>query len=289
MATINTQPTQENTVNTTTDSYSRVQRSLNSICNIMNIQHNEVVDYQKRSVIVLFIISMAMILSMVTSIIVSYYYMNNINENLEKISILLNTTETQIAVLNDEVDSLKTELDSIKSEEIKIEEIIVTPEEVIIEDTPEVTVYNTTDFTHKSGYTADQFDEIIKTAFTNMNKSDTALIGIGDGLYQAEQEYDVNALYMLGIASLESGWGTSTLATKNNNVYGLVGMKFDSYYDGSVSMGRILRNSYIDKGYDTLDKLQTKYCPSGGKNWVYNIQWCTNKYITAANELYPQL
>lgn len=249
-------------------------------------------EYQKTSMIVMFAIGMLLIISMITSILVIVNSINKINENMNSIIALIDETQKstsemsiEIAELRDEIGELKSTYAEIPSEEIMEEPTTIAP----IEEVPTTTVvYNTTDFTHKSGYSAEQFNEIIKTAFEAMGKKDTALIGIGDGLYQAEQEYDVNGLYMLGIASLESGWGTSTLATKNNNVFGLVGMSFDSYYEGSVSMGKIMRNSYFDKGFDTWDKFQSKYCPSGGENWIYNIKWCANKYITAANELYPQ-
>ena len=53
-------------------------------------------------------------------------------------------------------------------------------------------------------------------------------------------------------------------------------------------MGSWIRSAYIDKGYDTLDKIQTKYCPNGGSKWINDVTWCMNRYINAANELYSQ-
>ena len=93
---------------------------------------------------------------------------------------------------------------------------------------------------------------------------------------------------MLGIASLESGWGTSSLATTQNNLYGLHGCKFDSVDECTEYMGNLIRNFYIDQGLNTLSKIQARYCPPGGSKWVNDVTWCTNKYINAANELYPQ-
>ena len=183
---------------------------------------------------------------------------------------------SEIADVNLEIADLRVDVGFEKLEEA-IEEI----EETKI-------VYNTTDIAHKSGYTAEQFDAIINKVFTDMNKKTTSLTTIGDSLYKVEQENDVNGLYLLGIASLESGWGTSGLATKSNNLYGLIGRKFNSVDECTEYMGSWLRSAYIDKGLDTLSKIQTKYCPNGGSKWINDVTWCANRYINAANELYPQ-
>lgn len=287
----NRQEITENAVQVINDNMRRLNDNVNAYYRIQK-------DYQKRSMIVVFLIGMLLVVSMMTYILVTINSINKINDNLNSIIMLIDETQKSTSELSIEIDELREGINDLKAlYEVAPSEDIETPpieSEDSVAPAPEneiptnTVVYNTTDFTHKSGYTAEQFNEIIKTAFETMGKKDTALIGIGDGLYQAEQEYDVNGLYMLGIASLESGWGTSKLATKNNNVFGLVGMSFESYYDGSVAMGRIMRNSYFDKGFDTWSKFQSKYCPSGGEKWINNIKWCANKYITAANELYPQ-
>lgn len=40
------------------------------------------------------------------------------------------------------------------------------------------------------------------------------------GIYDAQQETGMSALAMLGIGALESGWGTSNIANKTNNIWG---------------------------------------------------------------------
>lgn len=41
-----------------------------------------------------------------------------------------------------------------------------------------------------------------------------------NGIYQAQEETGMSALAMLGIGALESGWGTSNIANKTNNIWG---------------------------------------------------------------------
>lgn len=270
-----------------------LQRALRNILNAMNSSHNTMVEWQSKATVIGMMVSAIMIISMVTSIILMNIYTNRILESLEKMN-------NDLVAISEYAQTIKTQLDTMsddsytkiaESKEIE-EEIKEVEEEIESDPEPEVTEpvvsveYNYTDIAQKSGFTAEQFNAIISKAFTDMGKSDTKMTDIGAGLYTAEQEYNVNGLYLLGIASLESGWGTSGLATKANNIYGLIGMSFDSVDDCSEYMGKLIRNSYIDKGYDTLDKIQTKYCPNGGSKWVGNIKWCANKYITAATELY---
>ena len=259
---------------------------MNSIINTINSNYNSIVDWQKKSLIIGFIISLIITISLATSIIVNFISMDKLNKSMEA---LIEINEQQ-AIKIEELQSQIIDL-QIDNEILEIEDTVNQIEEEILEieeeEIPPIT-YNTNNIAHKSGYTAEQFDAIINKVFTDMNKEITSMTTIGDSLYTIEQEYDVNGLYLLGIASLESGWGTSGLATKSNNIYGLLGRKFNSVDECTEYMGRWLRSEYIDKGYDTLDKIQTKYCPNGGSKWINDVTWCMNRYINAANELYSQ-
>lgn len=263
----------------------KLKRNMNSIINTINSNYNSIVDWQKKSLIIGFIISLIIAISLATSIIVNFISMDKLNKSMEA---LIEINEQQ-AIKIEELQSQIIDL-QIDNEILEIEDTVNQIEEEILEieeEIPPIT-YNTNNIAHKSGYTAEQFDAIINKVFTDMNKEITSMTTIGDSLYTIEQEYDVNGLYLLGIASLESGWGTSGLATKSNNIYGLLGRKFDSVDKCTEYMGSWIRSEYIDKGYDTLDKIQTKYCPNGGSKWINDVTWCMNRYINAANELYSQ-
>lgn len=269
-----------------------IQKALRNILNAMNSSHNTMVEWQSKVSVIGMIISAIMIISMVTMIVLNNIYMTRLNTVLDNLIVQTEDLKTSVYSLQETVSDLATqmkespEIIEITEEINKVDEEIQQSNEPAEEPTVEIITYNFTDIDQKSGFSAEEFNAIIDQAFSNMSRSDTTLNDIGAGLYTAEQEYNVNGLYLLGIASLESGWGTSGLATKSNNIYGLVGKKFNSVDDCSEYMGKLLRENYIDKGYDTLAKIQTKYCPGGGSKWVSDIKWCTNKYITAAQELY---
>ena len=65
------------------------------------------------------------------------------------------------------------------------------------------------DLRTKSNLTASEYDAML--AGTNLE-------GIGVALEQAEQQFNVNGLYLLGLCCLESGYGTSGYAVNRNNL-----------------------------------------------------------------------
>lgn len=279
------------TEHTIIDILDKLQYTLGeSNASINNFKYNLETEINKfnlthlKLMIVNFILLILVSFSVATMMIVNYTSIQELNQTVAANYETITTKDNEIAALNERLVEMQNEIMELKSQIEQKEEPI---DDQPIEEDPVVT-YNNTDISYKSGYTAEQFTEIIKTAFAGMNKTETLFSTLGEGLYQAEQEYDVNGLYLLGIASLESGWGTSSYAKNKNNIYGLVGMDFDSLTDCTVYMGKLIRNSYLNAGYTSLYSIQRKYCPNGGSTWVNNVTWCANKYIDAATQLYSQ-
>ena len=268
----------------------KMKDNFNSVLNTINTHYNVMTDWQKKSLVIAFIISLMLVLTLITSMIINYSNIKKMTESIEILTEQMAEQKVQMAELKEDITKVQSEIADVNSEvaDLRVDIGFEKLEEAIEEIEETKVVYNTTDIAHKSGYTAEQFDAIINKVFTDMNKKTTSLTTIGDSLYKVEQENDVNGLYLLGIASFESGWGTSSLASKSNNLYGLIGCKFNSVDKCTEYMGSLLRNAYIDKGLNTLAKIQTKYCPNGGSKWINDVTWCANKYINAANELYPQ-
>ena len=268
----------------------KMKNNFNSVLNTINTHYNVIIDWQKKILVVAFIISLMLVMTLTTSMIINYSNIKKMTDSIEILTEQMAEQKVQMAELKEDVAKVRSEIADVNLEiaDLRVDVGFEKLEEAIEEIEETKIVYNTTDIAHKSGYTAEQFDAIINKVFTDMNKKTTSLTTIGDSLYKVEQENDVNGLYLLGIASLESGWGTSGLATKSNNLYGLIGRKFNSVDECTEYMGSWLRSAYIDKGLDTLSKIQTKYCPNGGSKWINDVTWCANRYINAANELYPQ-
>lgn len=96
----------------------------------------------------------------------------------------------------------------------------------------------------RSGLTPAELDQVL---------SDTPFAGLGSAFYEAEQTYGVNALALISIAALESGWGRSEYALVRNNLFGYgaythdpdQAVHFDSWYDSIQAAARTLAEDYL--------------------------------------------
>ena len=84
----------------------------------------------------------------------------------------------------------------------------------------------------------------------------TKLSGLGQAFVDAEKTYGVNALYMMGLAAEESGYGTSNYAVKRNNLYGWgavdsnpdLAKHFETKYSATQFVAFKLKQNYLTEG-----------------------------------------
>lgn len=97
-----------------------------------------------------------------------------------------------------------------------------------------------------SNLTATDFDKMLKG---------TNLHGLGKSLEQAEKEYGINGLYLMGLCCLESGYGKSTFAKERNNLVGWNAVDsnsskakyFKSKNECVLYVAKKLKNNYLSK------------------------------------------
>ena len=73
-----------------------------------------------------------------------------------------------------------------------------------------------------------------------------AFVGIEDAFLKAEQDYGVNCLFVMGIASLESANGT--ICYRPNNMFGFGGRSFSSKSECVDVVSRALAYNYLSPG-----------------------------------------
>jgi flagellum-specific peptidoglycan hydrolase FlgJ len=104
--------------------------------------------------------------------------------------------------------------------------------------------------------------------------------GLEKAILQIEDEYGINAFFTIAVMKLESGNGSSRLARKKNNLFGLnatsgdaynKGLSFKSKADCVLKFGELIANKYIEKGYTTIEKVAKKYCPANSK-WPRHVK-----------------
>lgn len=94
-------------------------------------------------------------------------------------------------------------------EEAPIHEQIVTSRSEIERPIKNYSLTIDMDLRTRSNLVADEYNAML---------SGTNLEGIGEALEEAEQQFNVNGLYLLGLCCLESGYGTSGYAVERNNL-----------------------------------------------------------------------
>jgi beta-N-acetylglucosaminidase len=115
-----------------------------------------------------------------------------------------------------------------------------------------------------SNLTADEYNKMLEN---------TELNGLGNALEKAEKEYEVNGLYLMGLACLESGYGKSEFARKRNNLVGWNAVNsnpnkasyFESKEECILYVAERLKTNYLNEngcyfnGYSAR-AIDVKYC-----------------------------
>ena len=86
----------------------------------------------------------------------------------------------------------------------------------------------------------------------------------------AEEDYEINACFLVSIAALESGWGEHQF--RPNNIFGFGRMEFESVPKCIDYVSWYLRKHYLNKNGKyyrggTISDIGKIWCPDGGE-WV---------------------
>ena len=115
-----------------------------------------------------------------------------------------------------------------------------------------------------SNLTAEEYNKILEN---------TELNNLGNALEKAEKEYEINGLYLMGLACLESGYGKSEFARKRNNLVGWNAVNsnpnkasyFESKEECILYVAKRLKTNYLNEngcyfnGYSAR-AIDVKYC-----------------------------
>lgn len=188
----------------------------------------------KRNVIVL--ASFVCVLMLGFSI-YSYQVNAEINDMLNRVDVL-NKTINDMTI---EVNSKELNIQIIDKPLVE-EEIVVAKQEVI-EVIPKLDTSASRSLVSKrKNYKVPtyndilSFDLLIPTGATKeeleMILTGTGFEGMGKYFYDAEQSNGVNAIFLISVGALESGWNRSTIAKTKNNIFGW------RAYDNSTHLAR---------------------------------------------------
>lgn len=128
----------------------------------------------------------------------------------------------------------------------------------------------------KTNYTAAELDKFLLEKFPYYDETVhekywevSPLVGIGEDLKNAEATYQINALYLLAHAILESQWGTSGIAQSKKNLFGYNATDVDP--DGNA----FSYETYKASIEDAAKRLTTNYQTVSGS--YFNGSFVGNK------------
>ena len=129
------------------------------------------------------------------------------------------------------------------------------------------------DLRKPSNYTAEELDKV----YSLMNIKGSRLAGKGSIFKEAEERYQINALYLIAHSALESSWGRSQIAKDKNNFFGIAAYdttpydsakSFDDVDKGILGAAKWIRENYIDNGRTYL----------GNKSSGMNVLYASDPY-----------
>ena len=132
-----------------------------------------------------------------------------------------------------------------------------------------------------TGYTADDFNQIIKSKGYN-SKSQSAMYGEGASFIASQDKYGVNAMLTFGAALNESDSGTSWIALNKNNLFG------HGAYDScprecatkynTVAEGVLAHAKMTGEGYNNPSDYRYYGSHYGNKASGMNVKYATDPY-----------
>lgn len=138
--------------------------------------------------------------------------------------------------------------------------------------------------------TADQMNHIIDS-FIDYKNETIPFKNKGDIFVRASELTGYNPIYLFAHASLESGYGTSKLATTKYNYFGIAAFDHDpnnaytmaDSVDAGIINGAIwIKDNYYNAGQGSLHDMIYKYpnhCYSSSEDeWIEDILWIMNKF-----------
>ena len=178
---------------------------------------------------------------------------------------------TQVNNNNKEVIKDSKQVEVVQEVQISNESLepVIEP----VEQSQEELHFNINNVREESNLTVEQIQDVLEG---------TSLYPLAQDYIDLEEQYGINALFILSLTIEESGWGTSRIAHDNNNISGQringVYREFTSKYACLKETYRLISEEYINEegkyyvGSSSIYDINATYCPDTPKDsWANNI------------------
>lgn len=191
---------------------------------------------------------------------------NQLTKKLQHSKIIEERLNKELSIFSQEKKLVMEKIIKLSEENKNLKDKLSCPSEKVY--------FNENDITKKSNATEKVINNILKN---------TGLAGLGNYYVQAEKEYNINAIALIGITAQESSWGNSDRAKRTNNLSGYAvyssdsnGASFSTKGESIIATAKLLYNDYLNKNgkyYQGKDLyiINETYCPDDNYHWSNSI------------------
>ncbi|WP_243299398.1 S-layer homology domain-containing protein [Bacillus litorisediminis] len=143
-----------------------------------------------------------------------------------------------------------------------------------------------------TSYTAEELDRFIAQKYQELGVQNGLLTGKGAFLKQVEQQYRINAMFILALAGHESRYGTSAYAIERNNLFGIEAFDSDpnraKYFDSVEDCIIALAQNYMNSRYVSPNVSYDNGAVAGNKTVGVNVRYASDPYwgLKVARHMY---
>ena len=94
----------------------KMKNNFNSVLNTINTHYNAIIDWQKKSLAVTFIISLMLVLTLIISMIINYSNNKKMTETIEILTEQMAEQKVQIEELKTDIEKVRSEISDVNSE-----------------------------------------------------------------------------------------------------------------------------------------------------------------------------
>ena len=123
-----------------------------------------------------------------------------------------------------------------------------------------------------SGLSLEQFEKIFEN---NSNDKKGVMKDNAKYFYYAEQQYNINGVFLASVAIHESNWGTSSMAQNKKNLFGY------GAFDRNPSDNAYSFENYAE-GIDLLARVFTKYYLNPKGTTIYNVEVASGNHYNGS-------
>lgn len=170
----------------------------------------------------------------------------------------------------------------LKQEQIRLEQERIRKEQEEAERLRQLEEERLKTQPHFNPYNVSELSNLSREQISKMLEG-TALHSLVNAFYWYEQEYQINAVFLMALTAEESGWGRSSLAISNNNLSGHKKSGggwayYNSWGECLEESFRLLSHEYVNPNglYYTgpnMYDINLVYCPNpdNPSSWANNI------------------